>query len=215
MRVPALFAPLVLSALLPLAARADTISFSLVGVDTNVTADVDFSYTAATGIVDITLTNTSPNNGGLEDPRLTGFGFNTPGTITGFSAFSGPSGWSPLFDADDIDTPGNFGFFDLGASSGPNEGIASGASRSFQFVLTGGGLAGYTASSFLDLVSAGGNQNTEHQSFFGRFQRVGADGNGSDVAFPGAPVPEPTSALVFTAALLVVRGAYRRGGSIA
>ena len=101
-------------------AWAGPMSFSLAGVnDPNLTANVLFAYTPTTGTVDIAIANTSALAAG-PDPRLTAFAFNVPSGITGISSFSGPSGWSSSFDSNDINTPGQFGFFDIAGLTGPN-----------------------------------------------------------------------------------------------
>src|SRR5688572_19733578 len=83
-------------------AWADPMTFTLAGVDdSNLRANVLFSYTASTGTLDIGITNTSLLAAG-PDPRLTAFAFNVPAGVTGISSFSGPTGWSSLFDTNDI-----------------------------------------------------------------------------------------------------------------
>ncbi len=182
---------------------ADPMSFSLAGVnDPNLTASVLFSYLPATGTVDIGITNTSTLAAG-PDPRLTSFAFNAPSGVTGISTFSSPSGWSSTLTSNSINTPGQFGFFDIAALTGPNfnggspnAGIPPSSTFNFQFVLTGAGLLGLTESSFLSVPSfdAAGNPDEAEQYFIGRFQRTGLNGEGSDVAIPtGSPnVVPPT-----------------------
>jgi hypothetical protein len=178
--------------------------FSLIGVnDSNLRASVefDYNYDDTTGTIDIDITNISI----LEpDPRLTAFAFNTPPSVTGFSSFTGETGWSGYYNPNGINTPGQFGLYDMAGLTGPNfnggdanDGIPISSTFSFSFILTGSDLNLLDDDDFLGRLSAnepgGGDQ---FQYFIGRFQRTGFDGEGSDVAIPGdIPVTEP--AIIF------------------
>jgi hypothetical protein len=195
-------------------------------------ASVLFSYTGLTntsGVVDIAITNTSGAELFPNDPRLTSFAFNLPGapTVTGISSFtSSLSGWTSSYDRNDIDTPGQFGFYDAAALTGPNfnggspnSGIARGVTGNFSFTLNGSGMLGLNESSFLSLLSydAPGGPNEHEDYFIGRFQRVGLFGLFSDVATPtGQPtpptrdVPEPTTLMLSGLGLLGMAAIRRR-----
>lgn len=191
------------AALLVPTAHAVPVEFDLVGVgDPNNTAHVVFAYDPTLAKVSIDITNTSA----LYDPRLTAFAFNVPEGVTGVSSFNGPSGWNGAFSLNGIDTPGQFGFFDVAALTGanfnggfPNEGLARGETFAFDFVLQGSDLDTLDEMSFLSLLSSdpSGPPAENVQYFIARWQRTGSDGEGSDVGIPAAPVPEPATLLLF------------------
>ena len=202
----------------------------------NLSASVLFSYTGLTstsGRVDVAVTNTSTASLLLwpNDPRLTSFAFNLPSApaVTGVTGFtSSLSGWHSSYSRDNIDTPGQFGFYDAAALTGPNfnggspnSGIARGVTGNFSFTLSGSGMLGLTESSFLSLLSYDPPRgpNEDEQYFIGRFQRAGILGTGSDVATPtGAPgpqppprgVPEPTTLLLTGLGLLGMTAIRRK-----
>ena len=219
------------------AASAAPMLFTLEGETyDNLSASVLFSYTGLTntsGRINIAVTNTSsaPALYWPNDPRLTSFAFNLPGspTVTGITSFtSSLSGWHSSYDRNDIDTPGQFGFYDAAALTGsnfnggsPNSGIARGVTGNFSFTLSGSGMLGLTENSFLSLLAYDppGGANEHEQYFIGRFQRAGILGTGSDVATPtGSPstppptrgVPEPTTLLLTGLGMLGMTAIRRR-----
>lgn len=104
----------------------------------------------------------------------------------------------PQFNSAVLDfgfTTGNSGNFNGGF---PNNGIAPGASLTF--TVSGAGF---------------GNGLTEQMlasAIYVRFQRVGANGEGSDVGRPGQPnaVPEPMTMLIFGTGLAGIAARARR-----
>ena len=194
-------------------------TFDLVGVtDPNLTARVDFGYTSGSGIISIDIQNTSFLAAG-PDPRFTAFAFNVPANVTGFSTFSGPPGWTGLYDLGDINTPGQFGFFDMAGLTGPNfeggspnDGIPRASTFNFEFTLTGSNLNLLNEDSFLGLLSfdPAGPPDESEQYFIGRFQRTGSNEEGSDVAIPGTPIPEPATMLLLGSGLIGLAGYGRK-----
>ena len=142
----------------PRTASADPIELTLQGVsDHTLSANVLLAYNPLLGQLSLNITNTSANY----DPRLTSFAFNLPTAISGISSFSStPTGWSYVLDRNDINTPGQFGFYDAAGLTGPNFnggspnlGIPIGSTFSFLFTFTGSNLGNLNESSFVNLRS--------------------------------------------------------------
>ena len=191
--------------------------FNVAGVNNSSnSALIDFNYNAILGVVNIGITN----NGTFgSDPRITGFAFNTPGNVTGTSAFSASgtednSDWAPEFGT--ISTPGTSGTFDLAGITGPNfnggkanSGIAVNNTANFSFTLTGTNLGTLTEISFLSILTPAKDNNPD-AAFAVRFQRTGDNGQDSDTALGIPAVPVPAAFWLFGTALIGFVGVSRR-----
>ncbi len=184
-------------------ARADAVAVVTGNSTGNLsTANVSVSFNDATNTFTFTITNTSPF-----DARITGIGFDigagnvngfTGANVAGFTFHDDDLGNVPQFNSANLDfgfTTSNNGNFTSGF---PNNGIAPGASLTF--TVSGAGF---------------GNGLTEQQlasAIYVRFQRVGANGEGSDVGRPGTPssVPEPMTMLLFGTGLAGIAARVRR-----
>jgi hypothetical protein len=191
-------------------ASADSINIVGNNLGSLATAVENSTFNPATNVFTFTLTNTSPF-----DARITGLGFDLVGgdfsgnSSSGLNGFSGTNmngftfsdgglGNVPQFNSavlDFGDVTSNSGNFSGGS---PNDGIAPGDSLVFS---VSGPFTGFTDSSIAN-------------SIFVRFQRVGADGEGSDVGRPGTPpppaVPEPASLTLIGSGLIGVAAGIRR-----
>jgi hypothetical protein len=184
-------------------AHADTVTIT--GTSTGVlsTATLTTTFDDATNTFTFTITNTSPF-----DARITGIGFNIgSGNINGFSGANlagftfrdGDLGNVPQFNGVVLDfgfTTSNNGNFTNGF---PNSGLAPG--QSLTFTVTGAGFGDDLTAALLS------------QAIYVRFQRVGPNGEGSDVGRPGQPnnpVPEPMTMILFGTGLAGVAARVRR-----
>jgi hypothetical protein len=168
--------------------KAFAIPITVVGNSTGSlsTATGSLVFNDTTNTLTLTLTNTSPF-----DARITGIGFDifsgnangfSGANVAGFTFSDGGLGTVPQFNTAELDfgfTTGNSGNFNGGSA---NDGLAPGGTLTF--IVTG---------------AAFGSGLTEQQladDLFVRFQRVGADGEGSDVGTVRVPDVSSTLSLL-------------------
>jgi len=192
-------------------ARADTVN--IVG-NTNgnlATATMTCTFNAQTNTFTFTINNTSPF-----DARITGIGFDLPPVGNADPAGLSLNG-SVVFQPTDVNfvfENGNLGnvpqfndvVLDFGfitgsnfAGGNPNDGLPPGidVGEEATFTVSGAAFAGFTEEQICEAV-------------FVRFQRVGANGELSDVGTPGEPMPEPTTMLLLGTGLTGIAARVRR-----
>jgi len=175
----------------------------------------------ATGTANITLNGTTSIAGTLTntapfDARITAFGFDVgPGNVNGFTGspnpITSPTGVLFNFTDGDVGNVAQFNGFTLDFAyitgpnfdgGSPNVGLDNG--QTLNFMVTG--------------PFAGMTEQTIANSLFVRFQRVGANGEGSDVAtVPGTqpvPTPEPASMTLLGSGLLYLARRRMRRSTI-
>ena len=194
-------------------ARADTVTVIGNATPTLATATVNCSFNAQTNTFTFTITNTSQH-----DARITGIGFDLQpgGSGSGLNGFTGnvtfqPAGVDFSFSDGDLGNVPQFGsaVLDFGFVTGnsgnfsggdPNDGLPPGIAPNNQatFVVSGASFSGMTEEQICNAI-------------FVRFQRVGADGEGSDVGTPSdAHTPEPVTMLLLGTGLAGVAARVRR-----
>ena len=198
------------------AAKADTVQIVGNNTPSLATATITCSFNAQTNTFTFTIVNTS-----AFDARITGIGFDLPpggnGSPSGLNGFSGnvvfqPAGVGFTFSDADLGTVPQFddAVLDFGFITGnsgnfnggnPNDGLPPGIDPGDEatFVISGAGFAGMTEEEICNAI-------------YVRFQRVGANGEGSDVGTPGdvTQTPEPASLLLLSSGLFGAAGYARR-----
>ena len=200
--------------LAPSVARAVPIPISGTGsTGSSFTGSFDYSFTDDShGTVDVILNDTTSS---LIGGFLTGFAFNLPdgaavtavslttnANATNFVTLGGPTWDNSVNGADN-------GNFDIGAATGgsyegggmPSLGFGPGLTGTFSFALTGSGLSGLTAASFLSTLSVPPGDGGGLQSFVVRFRGLADDGSDKVPGTPGTPVPEPGTLMLIGAGL--------------
>jgi hypothetical protein len=194
--------------LLPVPAVASAAPFLITGNSTGTDATASGDVTLAGNLLTLDITNTSPF-----DAQITGLGFDlivgdfTANNSSGINGFSGDDEGGFLFSDGSLGNVPQFStsVLDFGWLTGnnfnggsPNLGLGPGESLTFQVTDT------------LDAF-AGLNEAEIAEALFVRFQRVGANGAGSDVGTPGdvPNVPEPALLVLFGLALAGVAAAKR------
>jgi hypothetical protein len=198
-----------------LSAAAVTFAAVSAGAATIVEFSGNSTGALATGTASITLNGTTSITGAITntapfDARITAFGFDIgPGNLNGFSGTP-----NPITDLSGM----NFGFVDDSLGNVPQ---FSSVELDFGYTVnsdfTGGnpnlGLDNFNTLNFTITGNFAGLTEAEIASaLYTRFQRVGANGQGSDVAtVTETVIPEPASMLLFGTGLAYLARRRLRG----
>ena len=208
---------------------ASTITYLLEGTSfpSTISATIEMTYDQSSTTLHFEITNTSS----AVSSSLTAFAFNVPVPpeydVTGILSFATPNvGWFGLSDFDtisgagDINTPGQFGFFDMaGVTNEPppsnfqGGSVAAGIPQTetfeFDFVLTGNNIDSLITSDF-NLLSDPGSGDSNPQIIVARFQGIDFGGTEDDFSDVATVIPIPSAILLLGSGILGLAGLRKK-----